>query len=98
MPPRDGDAEPHRDSPQLAGAPDVVGLSLAEALAQLRATPCTLAFTAPPRPRGRPGAVRVVSQRYEGGRLKLICAREYYDAPAVKPQEPGEGGEETEDG
>ena len=69
---------------------DVVGLPLGEAIHRLRQHPYTLAFTAPVRPKGEPGAVRVVAQRMEGGRMKLICAREYFDRPGLEPKSQGE--------
>ena len=79
-------AAPHGEPPPV----DVVGLPLNEAIHRLRDRPYMLAFTAPPRPKGEPGAVRVVAQRTEGGRLRLICAREYYDRPASQGAPKGE--------
>lgn len=80
--------------PGSEGLPvDVVGLPLGEAIHRLREHPYTLAFTAPVRPKGEPGAVRVIAQRVEGGRMKLICAREYYDRPGPQPTPQGEASE-----
>ena len=74
-----------------AGAPvDVVGLPLSEAMERLRDHAYALVFTAPVHPKGSPGAVRVVAQRMEGGRLRLICAREYDDRPASHAASEGE--------
>ena len=85
-----------KDSPkEIPAGPEgppvnVVGLPLGEAIHRLREHAYALAFTAPVRPKGEPGAVRVIAQRMEGGRMKLICAREYYDRPAPEPTPQGE--------
>ncbi|MBE3597998.1 MAG: hypothetical protein IMX02_04090 [Limnochordaceae bacterium] len=90
-----------RREPAAAGGagpevpPDVVGLELEAALRRLGGRyRCTLRFTAPPRPKGEKGAVRVVAQRrvMRPGTealhaIELVCAREYYE------QRPGLDGE-----
>lgn len=67
--------------------PDVVGLELGLALRRLERWRTTLRFTAPPRPRGEKGAVRVVACRRVGPEeaLELICAREYWDRVEAEP-------------
>lgn len=73
--------------------PDVVGLELGTALERLKHWRCTLRFTAPPRPRGEKGAVRVIACRRPGpGQvMEVICAREYWDrAPGRAPKD-GDG-------
>ena len=75
--------------------PDVIGLELAEALERLKDRRYTLRFTAPPRPRGEKGAVRVVACRRHGPEqaLEVICAREYWDRPPGSDAGP-DGGED----
>lgn len=73
--------------------PDVVGLELAAALERLKDWRYTLRFTAPPRPRGQKGAVRVVACRRQGPgqALEVICAREYWDGGPTGPADGGHG-------
>ncbi|MEW6046239.1 MAG: hypothetical protein AB1609_07130 [Bacillota bacterium] len=72
---------PGGDEPPEGRAPagDVVGLELSTALQRLGRHRFTLRFTAPPRPRGEKGAVRVIARRASPGEIELICAREYWE-------------------
>ncbi len=87
---RPGERPPAKDggAGRSSALPDVIGLELSVALQRLARWRTTLRFTAPPRPRGEKGAVRVVACRPLGGdALQLICAREYWERrePAAYP-------------
>ncbi|HEY8426534.1 MAG TPA: hypothetical protein VIK73_11045 [Limnochordales bacterium] len=91
---RPGERPPAGDggAGRSSALPDVIGLELSVALKRLERWRTTLRFTAPPKPRGEKGAVRVIACRPlgAGDALQLICAREYWerrDAVAA-PTEP----------
>lgn len=70
-----------------AGPPDVLALPLAEARARLEAAGYVVEVseTRPPGRRVPQGALRVVRQLHEGGRVVLLVTHERYERPAPAP-------------